>query len=65
MKRHAKHTERIETVRRIFEEHDFGNVELLESWEGVDLDELADNLTEEEFQILLDELEELEEDKGP
>ena len=52
----TKRRERERDVRRIFEEFGLGNVELLESWAGDDLEELADFLTEEEFQTLLDEL---------
>ena len=55
-----EHAERVREVRRIFEHHGFGNVELLEGWDGVDLQSLMDLLTEEEFQTLLDELEEQE-----
>ena len=53
--------DRIQVVRSIFQEHDFGNVELLEGWDGNDLEELCDLLTEEEFQTLLDEVENTDE----
>jgi hypothetical protein len=43
-------------VRRIFEEQGFRNLELLEEWDGHELDDLSDFLTEEEYQTLLDEL---------
>jgi len=54
----AKHAERIHEVRRLFEHHGFGNAELLEGWDGIDLKQLTDLLTEEEYQTLLDSLEE-------
>ena len=50
----------LETVRRIFEEQGFGNAELLEAWDGEGLDYLRDLLTEEEMQVLLDELQDLD-----
>jgi hypothetical protein len=46
--------ERIDRARRIFEEDGWGNVELLEGWDGEDLEELRPLLTDEEFQALLD-----------
>jgi len=49
--------ERAEEVRRILEEYGFENVALLESWDGDDLSELAEHLTAEEYQSLLDALE--------
>ena len=49
--------ERIRQVQEIFEEHGFGNVELLEGWDGDDLRDLSDLLTEDELQILLDRFE--------
>ena len=52
----TRESERIHEVRRIFQEYGFGNAELLEGWDGVDPDQLADLLSEEEFQTLLDEL---------
>lgn len=47
---------RLQEVKQIFEECGFGNAELLEGWDGDELAELADLLTEEEFQTLLDKL---------
>ena len=58
MKGNTAQKTRVDEVRRIFEEYDFGNFELLERWEGDDLRELAEILTEEEYQTLLDELQE-------
>jgi hypothetical protein len=55
---------RVREVRRIFEEYGFDGIELLESWEGDDLDELAEFLSEEEFQTLVDELEKQDEDEA-
>ena len=56
----AQQAERAVRVRKIFEDHDFGNAELLAGWDGRDLQEVAAFLTEEEFQTLLDELEDEE-----
>ena len=56
MKGSMSRKDRVEEVRRIFEEQGFGNAELLEGWEGDDLQELSELLSEEEFQTLLDEL---------
>ena len=60
----SAHRERIREVKRIFEERGFGNAEMLEGWDGSDLDELALLLTEEEFRTLLDELEGPDEDRS-
>ena len=57
MKANTLRSQRIPEVRKIFEEHGFGNVELLEGWDGEELGELEDLLSEEEFQTLLDALE--------
>jgi predicted O-methyltransferase YrrM len=54
-------SERIATVRRIFEQYGIGDLELLERWSGDELEELAESMTEEEFQLLLDRLEASEE----
>ena len=48
---------RFQAIQRIFEDNGFGNIELLESWDGDDLSELSEFLTEEEFQTLMDQLE--------
>ena len=50
------HRDRIQEIRRIFEEEGFGNVELLEDWDGERLDDLASLLTDEEFEMLQDRL---------
>ena len=55
--------DRIQEVKRIFEEQGFGNAELLEGWDGADLNELLDLVSEEEFQVLLDQLE-VEDDRA-
>lgn len=47
---------RLLQVRRIFEESGFGNIELLDEWDGHELEDLRDLLSDEEFQQLLDEL---------
>ncbi len=49
-----KKRERIHRARQVFEENGWGNLELLDGWDGEDLEELRDLLTEEEFQTLLD-----------
>jgi len=54
----TQRTDRLREVQRIFEEYGFSNAELLMDWNGEELEELAEFLTEEEFQTLLDELEE-------
>ena len=54
-------SDRVKEVRRIFEEFGFGNADLLEAWDGDRLDDLADALSEDEFQTLLDNLQEAEE----
>jgi hypothetical protein len=43
-------------VRRIFEEEGFENAERLEQWDGDELDELREILSEDEMEILLDQL---------
>jgi len=53
-------SERIREVRRIFEEYGFGNLELLEGWDGDQLEQLAGFLSEVEFQTLIDDLEDSE-----
>jgi hypothetical protein len=55
------HKQRIAEVRRIFEEYGFGDFDLLERWEGDDLRDLCEFLSDEEYQTLLDELQEHEE----
>jgi hypothetical protein len=50
--------ERRRQVIRIFEDQDWGNLELLDGWDGENLDELRDLLDEDEFQTLVDQLEE-------
>jgi len=47
---------RVREIRRIFEEYDFGDVALLEGWDGNDLEQLAQHLTPAEYETLLDEL---------
>ena len=48
-------------VLRIFDEESWGNLELVDAWDGEDLDELRTVLGEEEFQILLDRLADVDE----
>lgn len=48
-------------VLRIFDQESWGNLELLDAWDGEDLDELKNILDEEEFQTLLDRLREADE----
>jgi hypothetical protein len=51
---------RRDRVLEIFENQDWGNIELLDGWDGEDLEELRTILDEEEYQILLDQLEDLD-----
>jgi len=48
--------QRRQDVLRIFEQERWGNLELLDGWDGEELDELKTVLDEEEFQTLLDRL---------
>jgi hypothetical protein len=64
--KHAKHPridphERRRRVLRIFDEESWGNLELVDAWDGEDVDELRNILGEEEFQILLDRLADVDE----
>jgi hypothetical protein len=59
---HPRH-ERRRKVLRIFEAEDWGNLELLDGWDGEDLDDLRAILDEEEFQTLLDRLQDQEGDR--
>mgnify|MGYP001305615645 CR=1 FL=1 len=43
-------------VLRVFEQERWGSMELLDGWDGEELDELKTILDEEEFQTLLDRL---------
>lgn len=45
--------ERRRQVLRIFQEQEWGNVELLDGWDGVDLGELRPLLDEDDFERLL------------
>ncbi len=47
---------RIDAVRRIFEDYDIGNIQMLDEWDGHDLSAIEGYLSEEEFQTLLDQL---------
>lgn len=51
---------RVEEVKRIIEEYGFAQPEAFESWDGEDLNDLREFLTDDEFQTLLDELEDPE-----
>lgn len=53
--------DRLEEVRRIFEDEGFANAALLEQWDGDDLEELRELLSDEEMQTLLDQLQDLDE----
>jgi hypothetical protein len=50
-------------VLEIFDEEGWGSLELVDEWDGDDLDELRPILKEEEFQTLLDRLRDLERDR--
>lgn len=54
----SKPRQRRHAVLRIFREEDWGNLELLDAWDGENLDELKTLLDDEEFQKLLDRLQE-------
>ena len=64
MTRETNEMDRIHEVKRIFEEQGFGNAELLEGWDGQNLDDLMELVTEEEFQTLLDQLQD-DDDRSP
>ncbi len=55
--------ERRDHVLRIFEDEGWGNLELLDGWDGDELDELKDILDPEEFQTLLDRLRDADGDR--
>jgi hypothetical protein len=57
------HHERRRRVQRIFEQEDWGNLELLDGWDGEDLEELKSILNEQEFETLLDRLRDQEDDR--
>lgn len=50
------HHERRRAVTRIFEEEGWGSLELIEEWDGADLEELRGILRASEFETLLDRL---------
>lgn len=53
----VKKRTRRRSVLELFEREGWGNLELLDGWDGEDLEELRGLLDEEEFQTLLDHLE--------
>lgn len=53
----ARALERRRRALRLFQEMEWGNVELLDGWDGVDLAELRPLLDEDDFERLLNELE--------
>ena len=55
---HKQQGQRRRDVQRIFEQERWGNLELLDGWDGEELDELKSLLDEDEFQTLLDRLRE-------
>lgn len=54
--RTSSHLERRRAVLRIFEQEGWGSLELVDDWDGKELEELRTILNEEEFQTLLDRL---------
>ncbi|NOT31679.1 MAG: hypothetical protein HOP15_14625 [Planctomycetes bacterium] len=54
--RASSHLERRQAVLRIFEQEGWGSLELVDDWDGEELEELRTILNEEEFQTLLDQL---------
>lgn len=69
MKAHPHHRHASEghalrrTVRRIFDEEGWGRLELVDAWDGEELDELRKVLGAEEYETLLDRLKDLGEDR--
>jgi len=55
--------ERLRRVRHIFQEEGWGSLELVDEWNGGELDELRSLLRPEEYETLLDQLRDLE-DRG-
>lgn len=56
--------ERRRAVLRIFEEEGWGSLELVDEWDGKDLDELRSLLRPQEFETLLDRLRGSEQERG-
>ena len=54
---------RIDHVLRIFQDQEWGNLELLDAWDGDDLTELRDLLSRDEFETLQDWLRGLDEER--
>ena len=54
---------RIGHVLRIFQDQEWGNLELLDAWDGDDLTELRDLLSRDEFETLQDRLRGLDEER--
>lgn len=64
MNEHVRHKERIQDVRRILAEQGLGSFEQLDDWNGANLEDLAEFLSEEEFLTLLDRLQEQDDARG-
>lgn len=60
-----KNLERFELVKQIMEELDSASADLLADWDGAEIDDLAQFLSEEDFQTLLDRLDEADEFQAP
>lgn len=58
----AKQDARFLEVQRLFYEEGLGDPDLLEEWDGEDVEALREFLTEEEYQTLIDHLEDWEPD---
>ena len=56
--------ERRRTVMRIFEEEGWGSLELVDGWDGEELEELRPILSDQEFQTLLDRLKDQDGERG-
>lgn len=53
--KHERDTRR-EVVERIFDEMGWENLEWVQEWDGAAIEDLREVLTEEQFQALLDQL---------
>ena len=49
--------QRIRDIQKIFVDFGFGDDELLDDWDGIELEDLSRWLTEDEYELLLDQLE--------
>jgi len=57
----TKQKDRKEEVERLFDEMGWEDVDRIDEWDGSDIEQLREVLTEEEFDSLLEELDDFEE----